>query len=65
MNKNYVQLETDLKFFTHFKDSPLAWAMKNCLSYITVNSIVIDEIFYYRFYFSDEKDLINFSLKWL
>jgi hypothetical protein len=50
-------------------DEMLAWAKRNCPSYITSRgqdvsdaSYVYDEI--YVFYFSDERDALMFQMKW-
>lgn len=43
---------------------PLEWAKKNCSSYITNDAVQKNGDYYYRFYFSKERDLIMFSLRW-
>lgn len=55
--------------FYHPVDSPLditetmlQWAKKNCNSYITNDYDTAKQS--YRFYFSQQKDYINFILKW-
>ena len=47
----------------------MAWVFKHCPSYITNDTIVIndsagDPVYYYRFYFGDENDLFLFNLRW-
>lgn len=46
---------------THAMDM---WAKKHCPSYITVDTAKTD-IWYYCFYFSEEKDHVLFLLRWL
>ena len=46
------------------KYEPLEWAKKHCNSYITNDAIKINGIYYYRFYFSDQKDVTMFMLRW-
>lgn len=43
---------------------PLEWAKKHCASYITNDAVQKNGIYYYRFYFYDEKDYMWFALKW-
>lgn len=43
---------------------PLEWAKQNCPSYITVDAILKNDRYYYRFFFGKEKDLLMFILKW-
>jgi len=43
---------------------PLQWAKKNCPSYITNDAVQKQGEYYYRFYFSDEKDYILTVLRW-
>jgi hypothetical protein len=43
----------------------LDWAKQHCRSYITNEGFRKEEdIYYVRFYFSDEKDQIWFTLRW-
>lgn len=43
---------------------PLEWAKKHCPSYITQDAVQKNGNYYYRFFFSDEKDLALFILRW-
>lgn len=42
----------------------LSWAKKNCPSYITNDAVQKNGIYYYRFYFGQEKDIMIFMLRW-
>lgn len=44
---------------------PLVWAKKHCKSYITNDAVQKNGIYYYRFYFGQEKDIMLFMLRWL
>ena len=43
----------------------LEWAIKNCPSYITNDAVIYQGVYYYRFYFSRERDRMWFALRWL
>lgn len=43
---------------------PLQWAKKNCKSYITNDAVQKNGIYYYRFFFSNQKDVTMFTLRW-
>lgn len=60
MNNNYV----DLHYNVGYGHEPVSWAMKHCPSYITNDAIKKNGIYYYRFYFSEEKDQMMFILRW-
>lgn len=62
MNKNYVDLPAPVLYVPEYK--PLEWARKNCPSYITNDAVQRNGNYYYRFYFSDERDMIVFKLTW-
>ena len=42
----------------------LKWAKKHCPSYIMNDVDNTDVLWYYRFYFSHEKDYLMFILRW-
>lgn len=42
----------------------LKWAKKNCSSYITNDAVEKEGKWYYRFFFSQEKDVMMFVLRW-
>ena len=44
---------------------PLTWAKQNCPSYITNDAVQRNGVFYYRFYFGNEKDQIWFAMRWV
>lgn len=44
---------------------PLTWAKKNCPSYITNDAVQKGGVYYYRFYFGNEKDMTMFILRWV
>ena len=44
---------------------PLDWAKEKCPSYITNDAVQKNGDYYYRFYFSQERDLTAFILRWL
>jgi len=44
---------------------PLTWAKKNCPSYITNDAVQKSGVYYYRFYFGNEKDRAWFALRWM
>ena len=43
---------------------PLEWAKKHCPSYITNDAVQKQGEYYYRFYFSNERDRMWFVLRW-
>lgn len=43
---------------------PLKWAKQNCPSYITNDAVQKNGMYYYRFYFGNEKDCEWFVLRW-
>lgn len=67
----YVDIEADKKFSSVGMLSipisylALDWAKENCKSYITNMAVKKEnDCYYYRFYFSDEKDRLLFMLRW-
>lgn len=46
------------------KYEPLEWAKANCPSYITNDAVQISGRYYYRFFFSDDRDKVLFALRW-
>ena len=64
--KNYCDLLVPVAMpGSKYEYTPLTWAKKNCPSYITNDAVQKNGEFYYRFYFSQEQDLMMFTLKWL
>ena len=61
--KNYVDLVSPMTYQVGYE--PLAWAKNYCKSYITNDAVQKDGVYYYRFYFSDEQDIVMFTLKWV
>lgn len=59
---NYVDLPAPILYVAEYE--PLEWAKKNCKSYITNNAVQKEGKYYYRFFFSDEKDIAWFRLMW-
>jgi hypothetical protein len=59
---NYCDLLAPEKFVNNY--APLSWAKKYCPSYITNDAFQKNGLYYYRFYFSDLRDLTAFALKW-
>lgn len=43
---------------------PHIWAKQNCPSYITNDAVQRNGMYYYRFYFGNEKDQIWFAMRW-
>lgn len=65
MNKNYVTLPYDLG------QKPLKWAKQNCPSYITNRAHPAPLVGYKMYdnskidyFFSDEKDMLMFAMRW-
>ena len=50
--------------FTYLDVMPQKWAKANCPSYITNNAVQRSGTYYYRFFFSQQKDAVAFALKW-
>lgn len=66
MNNNYIDLPVPVATpGCKNRYEPLEWAKMNCPSYITNDAVQKNGDYYYRFYFSNEKDILIFSLKWL
>lgn len=65
MKNNFVDLPVPIAF-PGCKNTyePLEWAKQNCKSYITNDAVQKRGEFYYRFYFSNEKDKVMFTLRW-
>ena len=62
---NYVDLPVPVAIQgSYHRYEPLDWAKENCPSYITNDAVQIRGQYYYRFYFSNEKDRMWFTLKW-
>lgn len=61
MNK-YVDLPAPKDFFWTYQ--PLNWAKEHCKSYLTTDAVQKEGNYYYRFFFSDEKDIAWFKLRW-
>lgn len=43
---------------------PLNWAIDNCSGFVDVRATRINHNLYYHYYFSDERDLTLFALRW-
>lgn len=45
----------------------LKWAKENCPSYYTNTATQVDSVYGYNvhYYFTEEKDVVAFTLKWL
>lgn len=48
----------------HQTYEPLEWAKKNCPSYITNDAVQKQGVYYYRYYFGNQRDQIMFTLRW-
>lgn len=65
MTQNYVDIPVPVaQPSIRYGFEPLQWAKKNCPSYITNDAVQKQGVYYYRFYFSQERDQIMFALKW-
>lgn len=63
---NYVDLKVPPVMKGPSKSyEPMIWAKQNCPSYITNDAVQKSGVFYYRFYFGNEKDRAWFALRWL
>jgi hypothetical protein len=64
---NWVDLPVPVTYSR--ADEYLAWAKKNCPTYITNDAVQREGLFYYRFYFGNnwqgEQDRIMFAMRWL
>ena len=58
-NNNYVDLPYPVSY------ESVSWVKKHCPSYITNEAVKKKGIYYYRFYFSEEKDQMMFALRWV
>ena len=66
MTQNYVDIPVPVATPSSKPGfEPLEWAKKNCPSYITNDAVQKQGEYYYRFYFSQERDIVAFMLKWL
>jgi hypothetical protein len=62
---NYVDLKVPPVMQGPYKSyEPLTWAKRNCPSYITNDAVQKGGVYYYRFYFANERDKILFTLRW-
>ena len=66
MKNNYVDILASVAWPSTSTPGfePLQWAKKNCPSYITNDAVQKNGEYYYRFFFSQERDQIIFALRW-
>lgn len=63
---NYVDLKVPSVVRGPYRSyEPLVWAKRNCPSYITNDAVQKEGVYYYRFYFSNDRDQALFALRWL
>lgn len=65
INSNWVDLPVPMAspgFESRYE--PLDWALAHCASYITNDAVQKQGVYYYRFYFGNERDQIAFALRW-
>jgi len=63
---NWVDLKVPPAVPGSYKSyEPLTWAKRNCPGYITNDAVQKDGVYYYRFYFSNDRDQALFALRWL
>lgn len=59
----YVDIPAPILYVPEYE--PLEWAKKHCKSYLATDAVQDRQgNYYYRFFFSDEKDVAWFSLRW-